>query len=42
MCFELAVADYCQIITALKDSISCLSPYRLLFLEYADAIMIKV
>jgi hypothetical protein len=41
MCFELAVADYCQITTALKDSILCLSPFRFLFLEYAYAVMIK-
>lgn len=41
VCFELAVADYCQIITALKDNISCLSSFRFLFLEYACAIMIK-
>jgi len=39
MCFELAVADYCQIVTALKDSISCLSPFRFLFLEYAYAVI---
>ena len=42
MCFELAVLDYCQIITALKDSVSCLSPFRVLFLEYAYAIMNKI
>jgi hypothetical protein len=41
MCFEVAVADYCQIVTALKDNISYLSPFIVLFLEYAYAVMIK-